>query len=289
MSHRPPIHPDLHRESPAHVWASLDAAAHGAFGSQWQPAAIRHVYHTVVDLFKGQHPAYQAIDAAYHNLTHTLQVVRCFSDLFLAYHRNAGHSTLTADDYATGLAAALFHDTGYLKLKGDAQGTGAKFTRVHEARSATLAADMLAAFGWDTARIDQVRSIIESTGPHANFATIHYPDNHCRLLGQMLCTVDYVAQISDPLYAEKLPQLFAEFAEADGVDQLTAEQRTYPTLDHLISQTPRFWRQAVLPRLENDCNGLYHYLREPWPDGPNPYLVQAEQNIARIAAKSFAH
>jgi hypothetical protein len=44
--------------------------------------------------------------------------------------------------------------------------------------------------------------------------------------------------------------------------------------------TPGFWRNVVLPLLEDEAEGVYRYLS---PEGiPNPYLVAIEENIAEL-------
>ncbi|MCB1128842.1 MAG: hypothetical protein KDM81_20260, partial [Verrucomicrobiae bacterium] len=52
--------------------------------------------------------------------------------------------------------------------------------------------------------------------------------------------------------------------------------------EELVSKTPEFWDNYVRPRIDGVFGGLYRYLANPYPDGPNPYLERIEANIARI-------
>jgi hypothetical protein len=65
-------------------------------------------------------------------------------------------------------------------------------------------------------------------------------------------------------------------------------ERAFQTPRQLVEQTPGFWENSVLPRLNDDFGGLYHFLAEPYPHGPNPYLVAVEKNISIIRARLSA-
>jgi len=41
----------------------------------------------------------------------------------------------------------------------------------------------------------------------------------------------------------------------------------------------------ILKKLNEDCHGLYRFLAEPYPDGPNPYLENIERNMDRVKLK----
>jgi hypothetical protein len=65
-------------------------------------------------------------------------------------------------------------------------------------------------------------------------------------------------------------------------------ERAFQTPRQLVEQTPGFWENSVLPRLNDDFGGLYHFLAEPHPLGLNPYLVAIEKNISIIRARLSA-
>ena len=53
------------------------------------------------------------------------------------------HPQITQRLFQLGVIAILMHDTGYLKKRGDTEGTGAKYTFVHVIRSCAFAASYL--------------------------------------------------------------------------------------------------------------------------------------------------
>jgi hypothetical protein len=255
-----------------------------AFGAAWDRAAPHTLYRAAIRLFQGGHPRYQAFDTVYHDLEHTLRVTLCWMRMFCGCRRQQVDPQLDIDWCITGLAAALFHDSGYLKVRGDKDGTGAKHTAIHERRSAIIAAEILGELDWNAARVQSVQRAISATGANQTLEKIAFHSATERRIGLMLCSADFLAQMSDPAYPEKLSRLFAEFTEAKAANPKPPEGMVFNNVGEMLAQTPTFWRTFVLPRLEGACAGLYHYLREPWPDGPNPYVEQAEANVARIDA-----
>ncbi len=43
-----------------------------------------------------------------------------------------------------------------------------------------------------------------------------------------------------------------------------------------------FWEKYVQSKINKEFLGLYKFLADPYPDGPNKYLEQVESNVARI-------
>ncbi len=87
-------------------------------------------------------------------------------------------------------------------------------------------------------------------------------------------------------YPDKLEALFKEFREADAFANVPPGQREFKSAEELSARTPDFWRKDVFPKLKNEYQGLYRFLAQPYPRGPNPYLVAIERNIATIKARS---
>ncbi|MDB6021954.1 MAG: hypothetical protein JWQ04_1811, partial [Pedosphaera sp.] len=50
----------------------------------------------------------------------------------------------------------------------------------------------------------------------------------------------------------------------------------------LMRKTPAFWENYVLAKLDHDFMGLYRFLNNPYPSGPNYYVARVEANIARL-------
>lgn len=233
-------------------------------------------------LFQGEIPPYQANDLAYHDLEHTLQVSLCWVRMLYNFNLHDDRGPATWEDVLIGIAGTLLHDTGYLKKHDDANGTGAKYTFIHESRGCRIAEDFLGKLKWDPQSVASVQRLIAATGPRAVVEAIPFISLKEERLAQMVATADFLAQMSDPQYLDKLPSLYAEFEESDQFRGLDVKDRPFPDLKTLISQTPVFWEKFVKPRLRTEYSGVFHYLNHPYPDGPNPYIQQAEVNIAHI-------
>ena len=54
----------------------------------------------------------------------------------------------------------------------------------------------------------------------------------------------------------------------------------------LVARTPVFWEKFVLAKLERDFLGIYRFLNDPYPDGPNYYLDRITANMERLRGKS---
>ena len=176
----------------------------------------------------------------------------------------------------------LLHDVGYLKLRGDKDGTGAKYTLIHEPRGCEIAQEFLAEDDWEKADVDRVCSLILCTGPRSNLGGTKFGNPAHRLLGQAVCTADFLSQMSDPGYVQKLPALFEEFVESDRFNHIQPGARQFKTLGDLYRNTPAFWDNFVVPKLHGECEDIARYLAEPFPNGPNPYQDQVKANITAI-------
>ena len=156
--------------------------------------------------FTGRHPNYQAIDAKYHDLEHTLQVTLCLVRLMHGWIKAGGQPVITHRMFELTFLAILFHDTGYLKTRDDTQGTGAKYTLTHVNRSAEFAAAFLANKGYSAAEIQSMQNMIHCTGVVVNLAAVPFGDELERLLGLALGTADYLGQMAADDYIEPVPE-----------------------------------------------------------------------------------
>ena len=236
------------------------------------------------ECFSGRHPGYQPVDAAYHDFEHTLQGVLCLARIWQGRAAAGAEPVVPCRFVELSLLAILFHDTGYLKKRDDTEGTGAKYTLTHVARSADFAADFLAPKGFPAAEIKAVQDMIYCTGVSARVARIPFQSAEERLAGCALATADLLGQMAADDYVAKLPELFEEFAEAvrfAGAETAGMLAR-YRDAEELRRGTPQFWENHVLPRLEREFDGLFRFLNQPWPDGPNPYLEKIERNLSAI-------
>jgi hypothetical protein len=245
-------------------------------------AWIDVLFADVEALFTGRHPDYRANDLRYHDLEHTLQVALCFTRLVAGRQRAGFTPILTARQFELGVAAALLHDSGYLKLRSDAQGTGAKYTYVHVLRSCALAGSYLPKLDATSAEIDGVLGAICCTGHSLHVDQMRFNHTAEKTIACLVATADYLGQMAAAEYPDELGCLFEEFQESDDYVRTPLAERTFKSSDDLMEKTPNFWRKIVLPKLETTYHGVYRFLADPYPHGPNPYIEAVERNIAQV-------
>jgi hypothetical protein len=233
--------------------------------------------------FGGRYPGYQAIDARYHDLEHTLQGTLCLARLLRGRHFAGALPILTPRMFELGLLAILMHDTGYLKRSDDRDGTGAKYTLTHVRRSGEFAETFLETQEYGATDVASVQNMIRCTGVNVDLATIPFQSELERNVGFALGTSDLLGQMAAADYVEKLPVLYLEFAEAAKFDgPAPARSIMFQSAEDLMRDTPVFWKNYVWPKLNGDFGALYRYLNDPYPDGPNYYLDAIQRNLARL-------
>lgn len=262
--------------------AAFVNAAYSSMYPDATPALMPAVFRDVEHLFLGKHPDYRAIDLKYHDLEHTLQATLCLAQLLRGRHEANAEPHLSPRQFELSVCAALLHDSGYLKLRADASGTGAKYTYCHVLRSCAFAASYLPTLGVTDLEVEAVLGAINCTGPAKQVTRLHFREPVERVIGCALVTGDYLGQMAAADYPSELVILFNEFKESDDFIHLPQERRLYDTPEALISDTPRFWREVVMPKLEDEFQAVYRYLSQPFPNGTNPYVEAVERNIARI-------
>lgn len=239
--------------------------------------------------FSGGNPKYQPIDVEYHNLEHTLQGTLCLARLLRGRHLAGANPAVAAGLFRLGVVAVLLHDTGYLKRPGDSEGTGAKYTAVHVVRSTEFASECLATKGFTGPEIRAVQNMIRCTGVGVDLEAITFQSEAERIVGYALATADLLGQMAAEDYVDKLPVLFQEFQEAARFSpELHGEFTQFASADELMRNTPRFWQGYVWPRLNHEFRGLYRFLEDPYPGGPNWYLERIEANLSRLRERAAA-
>jgi len=281
--------PQVNTKDPQAVWAFARATLK-QLHPQSDTKVIDRLFADINDIFSGRYLDYLPLDMRYHDYEHTLQAALCLIQLLEGSSRAAAAPELSPRHFEIAIAAVLLHDTGYLKLRSDGAGTGAKYTTVHVLRSCAFAASYLPAAGFDWREVDTAVNAIRCTGPRSDIAHIGFAGEVDNFLGCALSTADYLSQMAAPDYVDELPFLFAEFQESDVFFSVPPEKRAFHNVRELIKQTPRFWEKVVLPRIRDEYRGIYRYLADPYPAGPNAYLEAVERNIARTAelARRFA-
>ena len=253
---------------------------------QGDRAFVPRAFDWAGQFFSGRYDDYQAVDARYHDFEHTLQGTLCLARLLHGRHEAKTLPLLSQKAFELGLLAILFHDTGYHKKKDDMEGTGAKYTQTHVARSAVFAREFLSRKSWTEADTTAIQNMIRCTGVNVDLKAIPFQNGEERMVGFALGTADLLGQMAACDYVEKLPVLYEEFAEAARFGGGTAT-RAFPftSAEDLMRKTPAFWEGYVWPKIDHDFERLYTFLNQPYPDGPNEYVLRVEQNIARLRRK----
>ncbi|MEO7300414.1 MAG: HD domain-containing protein [Verrucomicrobiota bacterium] len=256
---------------------------YGEVFPQGDATFVGKVFGWVNDAFTGKYRDYQAIDARYHNLEHTLQVTLCMARLLRGRHFAGATPGLSQRIFELGILAILLHDTGYLKKRGDNEGTGAKYTLVHVERSAEFAGEMLREQKFSASEIQAIKNMIRCTGVNVKLDSIPFQNEEERIAGFALGTGDLLGQMAARDYIRKLPILYLEFAEASQFNkgEIDAEEM-FSSAEDLMQKTPAFWEKFVKRKIENDFLSQYRFLNDPYPDGENWYVRRIEENIAQI-------
>lgn len=246
------------------------------------------MFRDVEELFNGRHPEYAAIDLRYHDLEHTLQATVCMVLLLEGRLAARVEPRVDARGFELALASVLLHDAGYLRLRSDTAGTGAKYTFCHVLRSCAFAASYLPSLGLDDYEVEGVLGAINCTGPTKEISRLRFRQPVERVVGCGVATADYLGQMAAADYPDELEILFNEFKESDDFIHLPASRRGFASAEELIERTPAFWTKVVLPKLESDFQAVYRFLARPYPHGPNPYLQAVERNIAEVQRRLTA-
>ena len=250
------MHKPIDTREPLQVAAEVQEAYLEMF-PQGDREFIPKIFQWAGTWFGGKYRDYQAIDAHYHDLEHTLQGILCMARLLRARHKLGQEPKLTQRMFELGMLAILLHDTGYLKKHGDNEGTGAKYTLTHVDRSIDFAGELMLSKDYLMEDVLAVQNMIRCTG------------------------VNVKLEAGD--YVDKLPVLYLEFAETASYNAGKMKAGGFfSSADDLMQKTPLFWEKYVKTKIEREFLGLYRFLNDPYPDGPNPYMRQIEANIARL-------
>ncbi len=232
--------------------------------------------------FDGSYRDYQPVDMAYHDREHTMQGTLCYVRL-LQHRQEAGaEPSIPASMFRLGLLSILLHDSGYLKRAFDTSGTGAKYTLEHVDRSRAFAKQLLTDKGFQEEDIARVQRMISCTGLNVDLDSIYFHTKLEKIVGLSIATSDLLGQMAAPDYVERLTDLYNEFTECWEFSGSIADSLHFESVNHLMEQTPKFWEGYVKHKIDTECLGLYRFLNQPYPDGPNEYILHIEANIDKV-------
>ena len=276
------MNPMISTKDPAAVAQEIQAA-YLAICPRGDEQFVPRVFRWASDAFNGNYADYQAVDARNHDFEHTLQGALCMARILQGRHKTGINPELPQRMVELGLIAILLHDTGYLKKRGDNEGTGAKYTVTHVSRSCEFAAQLLEENGFAEKEIVAVQNMICSTGVDALLKVIPFQSGEEKITGLCLGAADLLGQMAADDYIEKLPVLYAEFAEAQHGSAPKSEfVNMFSSAKDLLKKTPGFWEKYVKQKLDRDLDDIHRFLNDPFPDGPNFYMDKIEANIERL-------
>lgn len=225
-------------------------------------------------LFNGTFPGYRACNTEYHDLGHTLNTFLAIARLI--HGAVVQGQNFTERQVVLGLIAALFHDAGYIQETGDEDGTGAKYTAIHEKRSMQFVERQGTDLDLSEKEIPAVQAIILCTDLSEDASSIHFASQGIGILGKFLGTADLLAQMADRIYLEKLLLLYHEFREANICE--------YENELDLLRKTLRFYEVAET-RLKTTLDGSDKYMADHfasrWAISENLYhlAVKKQKNF----------
>jgi len=240
----------------------------------------------ITDLYNGKWPTHEACQTGYHNLGHAIDVALLAARMIGGWNRlrDNDHPVINEELFLTTIAAALFHDAGYIKEKGDQDGEGGKYSFSHEERSMAMATSYLTDKSWPERSIELVPNIISTTRFHVPLELEGlFETTEEEVVGRIVATSDLVAQMADVDYMQRIHDLYHELEEAYSIEGPENLQRqgfkVFSSASEMVDGTVDFYEKFVLPRLLQ-LGRMDQYLVTFFGDGRNPYLENIIANLS---------
>jgi hypothetical protein len=266
----------------------IDRVSREAFGAT-KSELCSALIHFSFELFHGKHPQFQPCDTAFHDFDHTMQATSAVADLLAAHRQNSVLAPLQQRDWEMAIAAAILHDSGYLKRRNDVAGSGAKYSAIHVGRSCFHAWDLLPPFGFTADELRQIQNAICATAISVSMEELPFRDSREWLIGALVATGDMLGQMAAEDYPERLAGLYLEFREATVFSRLqNAGFALHKNLLDLLQGTEKFYNSYVTRMLDQEWKGVYRILDDQ--QGENRYIERIRTNISRVnlMARSLA-
>ena len=229
-----------------------------------QDERLIQLYDYLIDICNFGDDRYHKLETKYHDIYHFITSTAVFLDLYSSIV-DKQIIEKNESDFFCGVVAAMYHDIGFLKLKEDDNGTGAQYINTHVERGCHFIGN-----NFDNILTEEEKSricglimVTDYFKKVENLETDH--------VGACVALGDWLSQMGDEQYVEKLDKLYQEFDEFQKYHNLNM----YNGLKDLISKTPGFWYKLVKPLLNNKFYALYEYTS-------SNYIVMVENNINRL-------
>lgn len=237
---------------------------------------LEHVNGDIEKVFAGKYPGYRASSTKYHDLEHTKSVVlatiRLIHGGFIEGH------TFSSTNILLGLIAAFFHDIGYIQSDSDLIGSGAKYTVGHEIRSIDFMEKYLSQKSFSPQDIKDCSNITMCTILKLSPKDIPFHSMDIKMLGKIVGSADFLAQMADREYLEKLFLLFKEFEEA-GMSGYGSELE-------LLKKTEDFYefvaKKRLIEEFDNVSVFMQSHFKDRWEMDRNLYEESIVSNINYI-------
>ena len=254
-------------------------------------ARIEQLFIDLTALYSGQWNTYESCQVGYHTLDHALDVALATARMISGWKKSPDNDPIPEHLFLSGVAAAAFHDAGFMKIKGDNAGSGGKYTYTHVPRSVTIAEQYLTEQGWPAETIPLTTKTISLTEFHERpNLTGLFQSRPEEAVACMVATADLVAQMADIDYMKRINNLFDEFEEAyefEGREALSDRGiYIFSSAQEMIDGTIGFYENFVLPRLK-DLGRMDRYLIAFFGEDRNLYFENITANLtAHLVGKS---
>jgi len=236
---------------------------------------LDRVFSDTVALYRGGRPGYRPCNTAYHDLRHTCEVLLTLSRLI--HGMNIGGLTISNTMTQRVLLSALMHDTGYIQTADDKEGTGSKYTSIHVERSIEYMRRYFEDRDYPLKDFEACSRIVAATHQSMSLADIAFASEEEKLMAQAIYTSDFLGQMADRYYLEKLFFLFGEFVEG-GVPGIRHE-------DDLFHNTVNFC-EIIQQRLSTEMgyspDFMRNHFRHRWNMDRDLYTESVVKNITYL-------
>ncbi len=210
---------------------------------------IKETFKDFQALFTGEFPGYRGCDTPYHDIYHSSEALLALSRIIDGY--NIKNDPLPVKMVTLALISALMHDVGLIPRDSESPESGAVYMADHVKRSIDFTKRYLKEKNYTERETGAAAAFIKVTDLDISINNIKFNSSEEVILACMVGTADLIGQMASRTYLEKLQLLYREFRDA-GIPEYESEF-------DLLKKTASFYRNIVLPRLENDFKDVKKY------------------------------
>jgi len=264
----------IQSHTPTAVWAEIRLLLSMAYPA-YDSRRLYNAYLNTARLYNGRYPGYRSCNTRYHDFSHSTET--CLALTRIIHGAKVTGREFSHQDITTSLICALLHDAGFIQTADDVDGTGAKYTATHVARSESFLAQHAKTYDLSPEDVKNGRCMILYTDLAIPMENIEASTADITELGELLGTADLLAQMADRYYLEKLFYLYDEFQEANignydnPIDMLHKTLSFFDIVDKRLAHIS-----------ETVDNYLVHHFRERWQINLNLYAQSMNNHHAYL-------